>query len=144
MYAGSMDLVNFPKLAYYFCKNLPEGYGKGKKCVLLVLDGHSSRWSPIALRIFQENNVHLWVIASHSSVWGQVRFVRVACCAHLPSLHLTPPHSTPLTPLHPTPLSSTIVPLQPRLETTDPTHRSKQFLTNWRENGVALITATRC
>ena len=103
MYAGSMDLVNFPKLAYYFCQNLPEGYGKGKKCVLLVLDGHSSRWSPIALRIFQDNNVHLWVIASHSSVWGQVRFVRVAA--------RTFPHSTPLTPLHPTPLSSTIAPL---------------------------------
>ena len=139
MYAGSMDLINFPKLAYYFCKNLPEGYGKGKKCVLLILDGHSSRWSPIALRIFQSNNVHVWVIASHSSVWYQVRFVCVAARTFPYSTPLHPNHSTP-----PTPLSSIIAPLQPRLETTDPTHRSKQFLINVHENGVAFITDKRC
>ena len=88
-----MDLVNFAKLAYYFCNNLPEGYGKGGKVVILVLDGHSSRWSPIALRIFQSHNVHVWVIASHSSVWHQVRFVCVVART-LP--HPTPPHPTPL------------------------------------------------
>ena len=51
---GSMDLENFLKFAYYFCENLPEGYGKGGKCVILILDGHSSRWDPIALQLFKE------------------------------------------------------------------------------------------
>ena len=71
-HTGSMDLENFPKLAHYFCENLPDGYGKGKKAVIFILDGHSSRWDPFALNLFKENNVHVWVIASHSSVWGQV------------------------------------------------------------------------
>lgn len=67
-----MDLLTFPKLALYFCENLPEEYGKGKKAVILILDGHSSRWCPLALEIFRKHNVHLWVIASHTSGWAQV------------------------------------------------------------------------
>ena len=67
-----MDLENFAKFALYFVSNLPEGYGKGKKCVILILDGHSSRWDPFALQLFKTNNVHVWVIESHTSAWGQV------------------------------------------------------------------------
>ena len=69
---GSIDLENFPKMAYHFISTLPEGYGKGGKPVILIMDGHSSRWSPLALKLLKENNVHMWVIASHSSAWGQV------------------------------------------------------------------------
>ena len=72
-HTGSMDLENFAKFAFYFVSNLPEGYGPGQKCVILILDGHSSRWDPVALHLFKSNNVHVWVIASHTSAWGQVR-----------------------------------------------------------------------
>ena len=69
---GSIDLENFPKMAHHFVSTLPEGFGKGGKPVILIMDGHSSRWSPLALKLLKENNVHVWVIASHSSAWGQV------------------------------------------------------------------------
>ena len=69
---GSIDLENFPKMAYHFIENLPQGFGKGANPTILIMDGHSSRWSPVALKLLKENNVHVWVIASHSSAWGQV------------------------------------------------------------------------
>ena len=69
---GSVDLNNFPMMAQHFIDNLPEGFGKGGKPTILIMDGHSSRWSPVALKMLKENNVHVWVIASHSSAWGQV------------------------------------------------------------------------
>ena len=69
---GSIDLDNFPRMAYHFVKRLPKGFGKGGKPTILIMDGHSSRWSPSALRMLRDNNVHVWVIASHSSAWGQV------------------------------------------------------------------------
>ena len=77
---GSMDLENFSKFANYFVSNLPEGYGAGGKCVILILDGHSSRWDPVALHLFKANNVHVWVIASHTSAWGQVYLLACCCC----------------------------------------------------------------
>ena len=70
---GSIDLQNFPKMALHFIDNLPEGFGKGGKPTILIMDGHSSRWSPAALKMLKNNNVHVWVIASHSSAWGQVQ-----------------------------------------------------------------------
>ena len=69
---GSVDLENFPKMACHFIDNLPQGFGKNGKPTILIMDGHSSRWSPVALKMFKDNNVHVWVIASHSSAWGQV------------------------------------------------------------------------
>jgi len=49
--------------------------------VILILDGHSSRWDPVALHLFKANNVHVWVIASHTSAWGQVAcFVCLFVC----------------------------------------------------------------
>ena len=69
---GSIDLSNFPKMAHHFIENLPEGFGKNGKPTILIMDGHSSRWSPVALKMLKDNNVHVWVIASHTSAWGQV------------------------------------------------------------------------
>ena len=69
---GSIDLDNFPRMTYHFVKRLPEGLGKGGLPTILIMDGHSSRWSPLVLRYLRENNVHVWVIASHASAWGQV------------------------------------------------------------------------
>ena len=69
---GSIDLHNFPKMALHFINSLPEGFGKGGRPTILIMDGHSSRWSPVALKMLKDNNVHVWVIASHSSAWGQV------------------------------------------------------------------------
>ena len=84
---GSIDLLNFPRMAFHFIERLPEGFGRGGNPTILIMDGHSSRWSPEGLRMLRDNNVHVWVIASHTSAWGQVGYVMYLCvcvcvCVH--------------------------------------------------------------
>ena len=68
---GSMERFLFVKYAHHFVKHLPAGYGKNGKAVCLTLDGHTSRWCPVALRYLKDNNVFVWCLASHTSMWTQ-------------------------------------------------------------------------
>ena len=68
---GSMERWIFLSWAEHFVRNLRPGYGKGGKSVLLTLDGHTSRWCPFALRFLKENNVYVWCLPSHTSLWTQ-------------------------------------------------------------------------
>lgn len=68
---GSMERWIFLSWAQHFVKNLRPGYGKGGKSVLLTLDGHASRWCPFALRFLKDNNVFVWCLPSHTSLWTQ-------------------------------------------------------------------------
>jgi hypothetical protein len=43
----------------------------GGKPVLLFLDGHASRWSLAALLKLRENNVFVFCVPSHSTIWSQ-------------------------------------------------------------------------
>ena len=68
---GSMERLVFREYAKHFVSQLPPGYGKGGKMVYLFLDGHSSRWDLMALRYFEENNVCVICLPSHTSIWSQ-------------------------------------------------------------------------
>ena len=43
----------------------------GGKPVLLFLDGHASRWSVKALLYLRENNVFVFCVPSHTTIWSQ-------------------------------------------------------------------------
>ena len=43
----------------------------GGKPVLLFLDGHASRWSLAALLKLRDNNVFVFCVPSHSTIWSQ-------------------------------------------------------------------------
>jgi hypothetical protein len=51
--------------AQHFIESLPPGSGP----VILLLDGHASRWTVQALQLLMENNVYPFFIASHTSIW---------------------------------------------------------------------------
>lgn len=57
----------FYKFAQHFIEHLPPNKGP----VLLVLDGHGSRWSVPALRLLMDNQVYPFFLASHTSIWSQ-------------------------------------------------------------------------
>lgn len=38
---------------------------------MLILDGHASRWSLAALLKLRENNVFVFCVPSHSTIWAQ-------------------------------------------------------------------------
>ena len=42
---GSMTKELFPTWCRHFVENLPKGMGKGGKAVILIFDGHASRWN---------------------------------------------------------------------------------------------------
>ena len=69
--SGSMTQVTFYKFAQHFVDSLPNDQGRGKKPVILFLDGHVSRWSIAALRHLQYNNVYCFFLPSHTSIWSQ-------------------------------------------------------------------------
>lgn len=66
-HSGSMTQEVFYKFAEHFVNSLPENHGP----VLLLLDGHGSRWSLQALQLLLSNQVYVFVIASHTSIWAQ-------------------------------------------------------------------------
>ena len=53
--------------AEHFISSLPENSGP----VILLLDGHGSRWSVPALQLLMSHNVYPFFIASHTSIWAQ-------------------------------------------------------------------------
>jgi len=69
---GSMVKELFPEWVRHFIKNnLLPGQGKGENPVILFVDGHSSRWSMLALLMLLDHNIWLICIPSHTSVWAQ-------------------------------------------------------------------------
>jgi len=68
---GSQTLKTFPSTIRHIINNLPDGYGKGKKAMILEFDGHASRWSYSGLMLLMANNVWPFCLASHTSSWSQ-------------------------------------------------------------------------
>jgi hypothetical protein len=66
-FSGSMTQEVFYLYAQHFIESLAPGSGP----VILLLDGHASRWTVQALRLLMENDVYPFFIASHTSIWGQ-------------------------------------------------------------------------
>lgn len=59
---GSASPEYFNCWARHFVKHLPS-----ERPVLLILDGHNSRWCYSALQYWRENQVYVFCIASHTS-----------------------------------------------------------------------------
>lgn len=74
---SSFTSVCFMDYCIHFVRYLPEGFGKGGKPAILVLDGHSSRWDLAALLYLRDNNVHGIVIPSHTSIFSQVNDIYI-------------------------------------------------------------------
>jgi hypothetical protein len=66
-HSGSMTQEVFYKFAQHCVANLPVNHAP----VLLLLDGHGSRWSLQALQVLMENKVYPFFIASHTSIWAK-------------------------------------------------------------------------
>lgn len=69
--SGSMTRDRFPTFCQHFVDNLPEGKGKGGEPVVLVFDGHASRWSFAGLKLLLDNNVYCLCLPGHTSIWAQ-------------------------------------------------------------------------
>ena len=52
-------------------KHLPSDLGKDKNLVILLVDEHVSRWDAVSLLYFMNNNVFIFILALHNSVWYQ-------------------------------------------------------------------------
>ena len=69
--SGSMTKDRFPAFCHHFVQHLPEGQGKGGEPVVLVFDGHASRWNYSGLQYLMKNNVFCLCLPGHTSVWAQ-------------------------------------------------------------------------
>lgn len=69
--SGSMTKERFPAFCRHFITNLPDGQGKGGEPVILVFDGHASRWSLDGLKLLLENNIYCLCLPGHTSIWAQ-------------------------------------------------------------------------
>jgi len=65
--SGSMTQEVFMAYARHFVSNLPPDHGP----IILFLDRHGSQWNKYALMYFLENNMYLFILASHTSIWSQ-------------------------------------------------------------------------
>ena len=68
---GSMTKAAFPAFCRHFVANLPEGQGKGGDPVILIFDGHASRWNFAGLKYLMDNNVYCLCLPGHTSIWAQ-------------------------------------------------------------------------
>jgi hypothetical protein len=66
-HSGSMTQENFFHYVNHFLQARPTNPGP----IILLLDGHGSRWSVPALRKLIANNVFPFFFASHTSIWAQ-------------------------------------------------------------------------
>ena len=64
---GSMTQETF----YHFCQHFVSSLPNSHLPVILVLDGHGSRWSVPALSYLMRHEVYPFFIASHTSIWAQ-------------------------------------------------------------------------
>ena len=68
---GSMTKVLFSKFCKDFTRILPDEFGVGKLPAILVVDGHSSRWTYEGLKHLRDRNVWPFCLASHTTKWSQ-------------------------------------------------------------------------
>jgi hypothetical protein len=66
-HSGSMTQEAFYLYVTHFLEARPKDSGP----IILLLDGHGSRWSVPALRKLIANNVYPFIFASHTSIWAQ-------------------------------------------------------------------------
>eukprot|EP00978_Attheya_sp_CCMP212_P048024 scaffold462470_cov106-Attheya_sp.AAC.1 len=66
-----MDKQPFLDWSHHFVCNLPESQGKGKEPTFLTLDGHVSHSNLAAMQYLKENNVFVFSLPSHTSIWSQ-------------------------------------------------------------------------
>jgi len=64
--SGSMMQEVFFIYAKHFVSSLPSGH----KPVILILDGHS-HWNLNALKFLLDNQVYMFFLPSHTSIWSQ-------------------------------------------------------------------------
>ena len=69
--SGSMTKDSFPQLCRHFIDHLPPGQGKNGEPVILVFDGHASRWSHAGLKLLLDNHVYCLCLPGHTSIWAQ-------------------------------------------------------------------------
>lgn len=67
---GSMKQSTMLPYAEHFIKFLPDDRAPDDP-IILLLDGHSSRWDIPALKYLFENRVYAFYLPSHTSVWSQ-------------------------------------------------------------------------
>lgn len=67
---GSMKQVTMKPYAEHFVANLSENRDP-LEGIILLLDGHSSRWDIPALLHFYKHNVFPFFLPSHTSIWSQ-------------------------------------------------------------------------
>jgi len=68
---GSMTRKHFPAFCKHFVAHLPKGYGVGGLPVILVFDGHTSRWSYSGLKYLLDHHVFCLCLPGHTSIWSQ-------------------------------------------------------------------------
>lgn len=66
---GSMTRVAFPRWCTHFVSHLPKD--RKSNPVLLIFDGHTSRWSYEGLSYLRRNHVFCLCLPSHTSIWSQ-------------------------------------------------------------------------
>ena len=59
------------EIFYVYVDHLIASLPKDHAPVILLLDGHGSRWSVPALRKLMDNKIYPFFIASHTSIWAQ-------------------------------------------------------------------------
>ena len=68
---GSMTLESFKNFCEWWPSSLPDEFGVGKLPAILVVDGHSSRWTYEGLQYLRSKNIYPFCLASHTTAWGQ-------------------------------------------------------------------------
>ena len=66
-HSGSMTQEIFLIFAQHMVDSLPKEHDP----IILLLDGHGSRWSVQGLKLLITNNIFPFFIASHTSIWAQ-------------------------------------------------------------------------
>jgi len=67
--AGSSTQETF----YHYCQHfVSSAVPAGKRApIILLLDGHASRWNTQALRLLMSNRIFPFFLPSHTSIWSQ-------------------------------------------------------------------------
>ena len=80
--SGSMTKDLFNDWAAYFAKSM-KGMGYGREFnnpLILLIDGHSSRWTYQGLKTLMDAGIFPFFIASHTSAWHQPNDVGLNIC----------------------------------------------------------------
>ena len=68
---GSITQERYFNYCIHFVNHLPQGFGKGRTPMVLFFDGNSSCWNLPAFCYLTNNNIYLYFLSSHTSVWTQ-------------------------------------------------------------------------